>query len=68
MALIERIRSTVPHVAINTDIIVGFCGETAEQFEHTVEVVADCAFDKVHLSATAAPGHCQRTAHDRRRP
>jgi tRNA-2-methylthio-N6-dimethylallyladenosine synthase len=49
-ALIERIRATVPGVAINTDIIVGFCGETAEQFERTVAVVAECAFDKVHLA------------------
>lgn len=49
-ALIQRIRAIVPAVAINTDIIVGFCGETAEQFEHTVAVVRDVAFDKVHLA------------------
>lgn len=48
--LIERIRATIPDVAINTDIIVGFCGETAEQFERTYEVVAECTFDKVHLA------------------
>lgn len=48
--LIERIRTIVPGVAINTDIIVGFCGETAEQFERTVEIVEQCAFDKVHLA------------------
>jgi tRNA-2-methylthio-N6-dimethylallyladenosine synthase len=50
MALLDRIRTIVPNVAINTDIIVGFCGETAEQFDRTFEVVADCAFDKVHLA------------------
>lgn len=49
-ALIERIRSIVPDVAINTDIIVGFCGETDEQFERTVEIVRDLKFDKVHLA------------------
>lgn len=49
-ALIERIRATVPDVAINTDIIVGFCGETEEQFERTVEIVRDLKFDKVHLA------------------
>lgn len=49
-ALIERIRATVPDVAIHTDIIVGFCGETAEQFERTVEIVRDLRFDKVHLA------------------
>jgi tRNA-2-methylthio-N6-dimethylallyladenosine synthase len=37
-------------VAINTDIIVGFCGETDAQFERTVEVVRDLKFDKVHLA------------------
>lgn len=49
-ALVERIRAIVPDVAINTDIIVGFCGETAEQFERTVDIVRDLAFDKVHLA------------------
>ncbi|HHY58276.1 MAG TPA: radical SAM protein [Chloroflexi bacterium] len=49
-ALIDRIRAIVPDVAINTDIIVGFCGETAEQFERTVEIVRDLKFDKVHLA------------------
>ncbi len=49
-ALIERIRAIVPEVAINTDVIVGFCGETAEQFERTVEIVRELKFDKVHLA------------------
>ena len=49
-ALIARIRTIVPEVAIHTDIIVGFCGETDAQFERTVEVVHDLKFDKVHLA------------------
>jgi len=49
-ALLERIRAIVPEVAINTDIIVGFCGETDSQFERTVEIVRDLKFDKVHLA------------------
>ncbi len=49
-ALIERIRAIVPQVAIHTDIIVGFCGETAGQFEGTVDVVRQVQFDKVHLA------------------
>ncbi|MCC6169979.1 MAG: MiaB/RimO family radical SAM methylthiotransferase [Caldilineaceae bacterium] len=49
-ALVERIRTTIPNVAIHTDIIVGFCGENAEQFERTYEVLADLKLDKAHLA------------------
>ncbi len=49
-ALVEHIRATVPDVAIHTDIIVGFCGETEEQFERTYEVLADLKLDKAHLA------------------
>ena len=49
-ALIRRIRAIVPEVAIHTDIIVGFCGETAAQFEGTVDVLRTVKFDKVHLA------------------
>lgn len=49
-ALIQRIRRTIPDVAIHTDVIVGFCGETSQQFEETVSVLADLKLDKVHLA------------------
>jgi tRNA-2-methylthio-N6-dimethylallyladenosine synthase len=49
-ALVERIRTILPDAAIHTDIIVGFCGETAEQFDKTCEVLADLKLDKVHLA------------------
>lgn len=48
--LIDRIRSKIPNVAINTDIIVGFCGETEEQFMDTYNLLADLKLDKVHLA------------------
>jgi tRNA-2-methylthio-N6-dimethylallyladenosine synthase len=48
--LVARIRATIPNVAIHTDIIVGFCGESADQFERTVELMADLKFDKVHMA------------------
>jgi tRNA-2-methylthio-N6-dimethylallyladenosine synthase len=48
--LIERIRSIIPEVAIYTDIIVGFCGETEEQFQHTYDLLAELKLDKVHLA------------------
>ncbi|CAN5507737.1 tRNA (N6-isopentenyl adenosine(37)-C2)-methylthiotransferase MiaB [soil metagenome] len=49
-ALIKRIRQILPDTAIHTDIIVGFCGETAEKFEKTLEVLSDLKLDKVHLA------------------
>jgi tRNA-2-methylthio-N6-dimethylallyladenosine synthase len=49
-SLVERIRATIPEVAVHTDIIVGFCGETEEQFEKTYEVLRDLKLDKVHMA------------------
>lgn len=48
--LIDRIRARIPEVAIHTDIIVGFCGETDEQFQGTYNLLADLRLDKVHLA------------------
>jgi tRNA-2-methylthio-N6-dimethylallyladenosine synthase len=48
--LIGRIRTILPDTAIHTDIIVGFCGETDEQFERTVEILRELKLDKVHLA------------------
>ena len=49
--LVDRIRQTVPDVAISTDVIVGFPGETREQFMETYNLVEDVGFDKVHMAA-----------------
>ncbi|GIV80102.1 MAG: tRNA-2-methylthio-N(6)-dimethylallyladenosine synthase [Litorilinea sp.] len=49
-ALVEHIRAVIPNVAIHTDIIVGFCGETEEQFERTYQVLRDLKLDKAHLA------------------
>ena len=54
---IARIRERIPNVSLATDLIVGFCGETEEQFERTAELVRDIAFDKVHAAAySTRPG------------
>jgi tRNA-2-methylthio-N6-dimethylallyladenosine synthase len=49
-ALIRRIRTILPDAAIHTDIIVGFCGETATQFQQTYDTLAELKLDKVHLA------------------
>jgi tRNA-2-methylthio-N6-dimethylallyladenosine synthase len=42
---LERIRAGIPGVAVTTDIIVGFPGETEEDFEGTLRVVREARFD-----------------------
>ncbi len=47
--LIDRVRTFIPNASIATDIIVGFPGETAEQFEQTRQLLADLKLDVAHL-------------------
>ena len=51
MALVGRIRAAIPEIALSTDVIVGFPGETAEQFENTMRVLREVEFDVVHVAA-----------------
>jgi len=48
--LVADIRESIPHVALSTDIIVGFPGESEEQFQHTVELLTEVQFDTVHVA------------------
>jgi tRNA-2-methylthio-N6-dimethylallyladenosine synthase len=48
--LIERIRQRIPDVAIHTDIIVGFPGETEAQFDETYNLLRDLKLDKAHIA------------------
>jgi tRNA-2-methylthio-N6-dimethylallyladenosine synthase len=48
---VELIRRLMPHAAITTDVIVGFCGETDEEFLATYRLVERLRFDKVHVAA-----------------
>ncbi len=48
--LIDKIRSRIPDVAINTDIIVGFCGETDSQFQNTYDLLERLKLDKIHIA------------------
>ncbi len=45
---LERIRSAVPGIAVSTDIIVGFPGETGQDFEQTLRVTAAAGFDSAY--------------------
>ncbi len=48
--LVERIRDAIPGVALSTDIIVGFPGESEEQFERTFDMIRELRFDTVHAA------------------
>ena len=55
--LVGRIRDNVPETSLSTDIIVGFPGETVEQYERSLDLVSDLRFDKVHCAAySSRPG------------
>ncbi|MCX6033287.1 MAG: MiaB/RimO family radical SAM methylthiotransferase [Chloroflexi bacterium] len=48
--LVNHIREVIPNTAVHTDIIVGFPGETAEQFQCTYDLLAELRLDKAHLA------------------
>lgn len=45
LELVSKIRKAVPDISLTTDIIVGFPGETEEDFQDTLDVVDKCNFD-----------------------
>jgi tRNA-2-methylthio-N6-dimethylallyladenosine synthase len=48
---LDRIRDAVPGIAISTDVIVGFCGETDEQFGATLRLLEAVRYDQVFAAA-----------------
>lgn len=50
LKLMDDIRSTVDGVSLSTDVIVGFCGETDQEFEDTLAILKEVEFDVVHTS------------------
>jgi len=48
---LDRIRDAVPGIAISTDVIVGFCGETDAQFRATLALLDEVRYDQVFAAA-----------------
>jgi tRNA-2-methylthio-N6-dimethylallyladenosine synthase len=48
---LARIREAVPGITISTDIIVGFCGETDDQFGETLALLETVRYDQVFAAA-----------------
>jgi len=47
--LVDEIRDLIPEVSLTTDVICGFCGETGEDFEQTLEVIRRVEFDSAFM-------------------
>ena len=59
LLLVEKLRTAIPDISLTTDIIIGFPGETQEDFEETLEVVRkvqfDSAFTFIYSKRTGTP-------------
>ncbi len=59
LALVEKLRNAIPDISLTTDIIVGFPGETEEDFRETLDVVRkvryDSAFTFIYSKRTGTP-------------
>lgn len=63
---IHEVKKALPHIALNTDVIVGFPGETEEDFRETLAVCEEVGFSRIHVfryssrpgtKAADLPGH-----------
>lgn len=49
MDILQKVRNQLPDIAITTDIIVGFPGETEEDFSKSLQYIKQCHFSKIHI-------------------
>src|SRR6185436_14061180 len=54
---VEQIRNRIPDAAITTDLIVGFPGETEQEFLNTVKLVEEICFDACNTAAYSPRPH-----------
>ena len=49
LAKLQKIRKACPEIALTTDVIVGFPGETEEEFKETFDFIKECDFNMLHV-------------------
>ena len=49
LALVDKMKMSIPNLTLSTDIIVGFPGETDEEFEDTLDVVEKVNYEQVYM-------------------
>jgi tRNA A37 methylthiotransferase MiaB len=66
LELIEDVKRTIPDVAISSDFISGFCGETEEEHKETLSLMEYVMFDQAFMFAYSMRGktHAHRTMED----
>lgn len=66
LELIDFVRSLIPDVAISSDFIAGFCGETEEEHQDTISLMEKVQFDQAFMFAYSMRGktHAHRTMED----
>lgn len=69
LALAHKIRERVPGIALSTDIIVGFPGETKEDVDDTIEVIKECGFENaftfIYSKRTGTPAASMEQCEER---
>lgn len=68
LALVERLRAAMPGISLTTDVIVGFPGETEDDFQQTCSLVKAAGFSRLHVfpysrrEGTPAAGRADQVA------
>ncbi|MFA7032158.1 MAG: tRNA (N(6)-L-threonylcarbamoyladenosine(37)-C(2))-methylthiotransferase MtaB [Bacilli bacterium] len=56
LAKIQKIKDTIPNIALSTDVIVGFPQESEEEFNETSHFIQTCGFHQLHVFPYSARG------------
>lgn len=56
LRLIEKMRNIIPGVSLSTDIIAGFCGETEQEHQDTLSLMAEVRYDLAYMFAYSERG------------